>query len=283
MEFSLPLERDPKFQICCYGYLGEHSAVQKLRDESPGTFLFRSSSTDNNAITISFVHRDGTVKHRRMYRVSHPASGYTFQLPGYKQGAPEVTVYYKNYFHLLQDNSDWMNNPLKSIQPNADNSQYFEKTKIDVHCKDKEGPPSSAEIHFVAQTLRTNMTVAVELCIRANVYYGFKISFDDMVALIQALEENTTVNTLTILHMHLNDVVCDALAKLLSVSRFLTKLHFHHCSCDAMATISIIKALSGSSLQTLTLNGKVWTQKNMRVSERDITNFQCLPWECAKQ
>jgi hypothetical protein len=47
------LEKDSKFQLCCYGYLGEHSAVQKLKDEPQGTFLFRSSSTDSNAITVN--------------------------------------------------------------------------------------------------------------------------------------------------------------------------------------------------------------------------------------
>lgn len=34
---------------------------------------------------ISFVHKNGSVRHRRMYKVTEPITGFTFQLPGYKQ------------------------------------------------------------------------------------------------------------------------------------------------------------------------------------------------------
>jgi hypothetical protein len=57
-----------------------------------------------------------------------------------------------------------------------------------VNCPDYVGPPSSATIHYIAQTLRQNKTIAKELKIRANFYYGYKISFGDLVTLIQSLE-----------------------------------------------------------------------------------------------
>lgn len=52
-ELSVPLEEDSQFHRCNYGYLGEHSAVQKLHGQPAGTFLFRSSSIDASAITVS--------------------------------------------------------------------------------------------------------------------------------------------------------------------------------------------------------------------------------------
>eukprot|EP01118_Nematostelium_gracile_P004727 TRINITY_DN15649_c0_g1_i1.p2 TRINITY_DN15649_c0_g1~~TRINITY_DN15649_c0_g1_i1.p2 ORF type:complete len:374 (-),score=80.23 TRINITY_DN15649_c0_g1_i1:20-1141(-) len=277
-EYSTPLEKDSNFKLCCYGYLGEHNAVSKLKNETPGTFLFRSSSTDPQAITISYFADDNTIKHRRLHRMPYPFPGYTFQLPSYKHPTVE-NVCYKNYFQLLSQNRDWMRKPLVLKQQTEESKLVLlKKSKIDIHCKD--GPPSSAEIHSIAQALKNNSTAAIELCISANLYYRYKIGFDDLITLIRALEENTTLNVLGINHMHLNQHVCDAIAKLLSITKSLTHLSLFHCTFESNAISVILEALSTTSLGNLTLNQRNLDPKT--VKERDFTSFECRIWECAK-
>lgn len=257
-ELSVPLEEDYQFHRCNYGYLGEHSAVQKLHGQPVGTFLFRSSSIDASAITISFVVPGGTVQHRRMYRDASRGGSYTFQLPSYNQANPQMNIFYKNYHSLLRDNSHWLKTPLVAIHDTSANL-WNDKRKIEVTCRDHEGPPSSAELHSLAESLRHNFTTAKDLSIRGNVYFGFRIGNADLAKLVSSLEENKSVVNLQISHMHLNDTVCEALARLIRVTQTLSKLSLYHCSC-ATETVSVVVAAlrEETNLKALHLHKKVW-------------------------
>mmetsp|Transcript_24869 Transcript_24869/g.34823 ORF Transcript_24869/g.34823 Transcript_24869/m.34823 type:complete len:359 (+) Transcript_24869:2-1078(+) len=285
-ESSGPLHQDPRFLSCCYGLLGEHNAVQKLKGKPEGTFLFRSSNTDAEAVTVSFVDSGNVVRHRRMHRivtVYGAYGGFTFNMPSYKKQETEK-VAYKNYWQLIKNNSAWLKYPLVSDITVSQQAYYCKRERIDIHPKNYEGPPSSSEINFVAQILRSNNTVARDLRVMANIYFGCKIGQTDLLAIVVALQENQTVQYFAIAHMHLDLMICQAISKLLTCNDTLKKISFLHCSCDSKAADTIIETLQTGHVKTLNLiilNGKQYDVNAMKnITANDFTEFECQPWAC---
>eukprot|EP01119_Soliformovum_irregulare_P014719 TRINITY_DN4042_c0_g1_i1.p1 TRINITY_DN4042_c0_g1~~TRINITY_DN4042_c0_g1_i1.p1 ORF type:complete len:494 (-),score=104.88 TRINITY_DN4042_c0_g1_i1:47-1528(-) len=276
-DYTIPLEQNENYQRCCYGYLGEHRAVIKLGGKPSGTFLFRSSSVQPNAITISYVNDDGSVLHRRMHKI---AEGYTFNLPSYKQCGSEEDFYYRNYYQLISQNSHWLKKPLLS---ECDSLDLTERKKIEIFCKDNQGPPSSSLIRSIATALRKNLTPARELAIHANVYYGFRIGYTDLITLIESLHQNDSIVTLSLHHMHLNEVVCQALSRLLTENRNLTQVVLKHCGTDDNTVLPLIEGLNRpNSLKNFVLNEKSWPNSDFDKIRAADFEYVCLPWKCVK-
>lgn len=127
--------------------------------------------------------------------MNQPTVGYTFNVPGYRQGAQQSGTIYKNYIKLMKEN-EWMKVPLVSQFDGPMDHEFLQKSKIDIACPDKVGPPSSAEINYIAACLKQNKTSATELRIRANIYFGYRIANEDLVILLQSLEGMNAKNLL---------------------------------------------------------------------------------------
>eukprot|EP01114_Cavostelium_apophysatum_P017209 TRINITY_DN5056_c0_g2_i2.p1 TRINITY_DN5056_c0_g2~~TRINITY_DN5056_c0_g2_i2.p1 ORF type:complete len:383 (+),score=60.89 TRINITY_DN5056_c0_g2_i2:58-1206(+) len=281
-ECSIPLEKDPQFQRCFYGFLGQDKAEKNLNGATAGTFLFRSSNTDANAVTISYMGNNRQVKHRRMHKIpqSEGQLYYSFQQPGYKRELSDDDIF-KNYLQLTTRNKHWMITPLVDRGASYVERSSMTGETIEIDCPDNVGPPSSSEIRSIAETLRSNETKAQKLHVKANLYFQYRLSSSDLITLITALEENQTIRVFTIHHMELHSSVCMALAKMLMENTTLSDVAILHCHCDGSTQLIVEALRRNQSLQNLMLNGKSWPRTHMHnLAPEDFSEFKCLPWQC---